>query len=42
MTEQMIAASGVDSNNGIGYGGIDDDGSMNAETRMISNDFLFD
>ena len=42
MTEQMIAASGVDSNNGIGYGGIDNDGSINAETRMISNDFLYD
>ena len=42
MTEQMIAASGVDSNNGIGYGGIDDDGSMNAETRMLFNDFLLD
>lgn len=42
MTEKMISASGIGSNNGIGYGGIDNDGSINAETRMISNDFLYD
>ena len=42
ISEQMIAASGVEGSNGIGYGGIDENGSMNAETRMIFNDFLFE
>ncbi len=40
ISEEMIAASGVQGNNGIGFGGIDEDGSMNAETRMIFTDFL--
>ena len=45
ISEQMIAASdanGVNSDNGIGYGGVDEDGSINAETRMLFNDFLFE
>ena len=42
ISEQMIAASGVEGSNGISYGGIDENGSMNAETRMIFNDFLFE
>lgn len=43
ISEQMIAASdanGVNSDSGIGYGGVDGDGSMNAETRMSLDDFL--
>ena len=38
----MIAASdanSVNSDSGIGYGGVDEDGSMNAETRMPLDDF---
>ena len=31
---QMISASGgVTSNNGIGYGGVDEDGSLEADTK---------
>lgn len=40
ISEQMITASGVNSDSGIGYGGVDENGSMNAETRMLFNDFL--
>jgi len=42
MTEQMIATSDVTSDNGLDYGGIDENGSMEAETRMLFNIFLFD
>ena len=42
ISEQMIAASGVEGNNGIGYGGVDEDGSMNAEARILFNDFLLE
>ena len=44
ISEQMIAASdanGVNSDSGISYGGVDGDGSINAETRMSLDDFLF-
>lgn len=40
--EEMIATSSVTSDNGLDYGGIDENGSMEAETRMLFNDFLFD
>ena len=43
ISEQMIAASdanGVNSDSGISYGGVDGDGSINAETRMLLEDFL--
>lgn len=42
MTEGMTCASGVSSSNGLEYGGVDENGSMNAETRMLFNDFLFE
>lgn len=42
MTERMTCASGVSSNNGLEYGGIDENGTMNAETRILFNDFLFE
>ncbi len=45
ISEQMIAASdanGVSSENGIGYGGIDLSGTVEADTRIIFNDFLFE
>ena len=42
ISEQMIAASGVEGNNGIGYGDVDEDGLMNAETRILFNEFLFE
>jgi hypothetical protein len=42
MTEGMTCASGVSSNNGLEYGGIDENGTMNAETRTLFNDFLFE
>lgn len=40
--EDVIAASSVTSNNGLDYGGIDEDGNMEAETRMLLDDFTFD
>ena len=36
LTEEMIAASSVSSNNGIGYGGIDEDGSLEAAARQFT------
>ena len=39
MTEGMTCTSGVGSDNGIDYGGVDENGSMNAETRMLFDDF---
>ena len=30
---QMLAVSGVIGSNGIGYGGVDSDGSLNPETK---------
>lgn len=45
ISEQMIAASddnGVSSENGIGYGGVDSNGSVEADTRIIFNDFPFE
>jgi len=43
ISEKMIAvsdANGVSSNNGIGYGGVDENGSVEAETRMLLDGFL--
>ncbi len=43
ISEQIIAASdasGVNSDSGISYGGVDEDGSINAEARMLLDDFL--
>ena len=31
--EQPLATSGVVSNNGIGFGGVDEDGNLDAEVR---------
>ena len=42
VASEMIATSGVSSDNGIDYGGIDENGSMEAETRFLFNMFLFD
>ena len=42
MMTEMIADSGVASDNGIGYGGIDEDGTMDAESRILFNVHLFD
>ena len=45
ISEQMIAASdtnGVSSENGIGYGGVDSNGTVEADTRIIFNDFPFE
>lgn len=41
-TVGMTCASGATSDNGIGYGGIDDNGSMEAESRQLFNIFQFD
>lgn len=35
----MISASGVTSNNGIGYGGVDEDGSLEANTKEFKSTF---
>ena len=40
--EGMTCASDVTSDNGIGFGGIDDNGSIEAETRQQSKIFPFD
>ena len=41
MTEQMLAASGVScSEIGIEYGGVDENGSVNASSRFMLNDIL--
>lgn len=40
--EEMIATSSVTSDNGLDYGGIDEDGDLEAETRMLIDDFIFD
>ena len=40
--EEMIATSSVTSNNGLDYGGIDEEGELDAESRMNFDDFLFD
>lgn len=42
MTEEMIAVSDVTSNNGLDYGGIDEEGNMEAGTRLLFDFFLFD
>ncbi len=39
-TEAMIAVSGVNSNNGIKYGGVDTDGSKDVEVKEST--FLWD
>ncbi len=41
VTEGMVCGSGVTSDD-IGYGGIDENGAMEAETRQLFNIFLFD
>lgn len=40
--EELICASGVSGDNGMDYGGIDETGAMEAETRMMFNIFLFE
>lgn len=40
MTEEMIAVSDVTSNNGLDYGGIDEDGDKEAGARMLFDIFL--
>lgn len=42
LTGEMIATSGAYSVYGIDYGGLDENGSMEAETRQLFNFFLFD
>lgn len=42
VTEGMVCGSGVTSDEGIGYGGIDENGAMEAETRQLFNIFLFE
>lgn len=42
VTERMIAISDVTSDNGLEYGGIDEDGNKEAETRMLFDVLLFD
>ena len=39
---QMIAVSGVCSENDIGYGGVDEDGVIEAESRPFFDNFRFD
>ncbi|MDD7096789.1 MAG: hypothetical protein SPH23_06995 [Prevotella sp.] len=36
-SEMILAASGVSSNTGIGYGGVDTDGSMDAEAKSVGS-----
>ena len=36
-SEMILAASGVHSDTGIGYGGVDKDGSMDAEAKSTGN-----
>ena len=38
--ETILSASGVTSNNGIGYGGVDVDGSLDADVK--ENNFEFE
>lgn len=40
--EEMIATSSVTSNNGLDYGGIDEDGEKEAESRMPTDFFVFE
>ena len=37
--EKPIAASGVNSNNGIGYGGVDENGSLDPAVKENTFDF---
>ena len=37
--ETILSASGVTSNNGIGYGGVDVDGSLDADVKENSFEF---
>lgn len=41
---QMISASGVkgDSSRGIGYGGVDENGSLEADTKKFNTNFDWD
>jgi hypothetical protein len=39
---EMIAVSGVGSENGIGYGGVDEGGVIEAESRPFFDNFPFD
>ena len=36
-SEMILAASGVHSDNGIGYGGVDTEGSMDAEAKSTGS-----
>ena len=40
LTEQFLADSGVSSDNGIGFGGVDVDGSLDADVK--ENNFEFE
>lgn len=39
---KMISTSGVTSNNGIGYGGVDESGSLEADTKKFNTNFDWD
>ena len=36
-SEMILAASGVHSDTGIGYGGVDTEGSMDAEAKSVGS-----
>ena len=36
-SETILAASGVNSDTGIGYGGVDTDGCMDAEAKSVGS-----
>lgn len=40
--DTVLAASGVTSNNGMDYGGLDEEGDLEAQIRMLFNNFQFD
>lgn len=40
--DTVLAASGVTSNNGMDFGGIDEEGDKEAQIRMLFNNFQFD
>lgn len=35
----LMSSSGVESNNGIGYGGVDDDGTKDPASRRFGSDW---
>ncbi|MCI6460360.1 MAG: hypothetical protein MSA35_03190 [Prevotella sp.] len=38
-SEMILSASGVSSDTGIGYGGVDTDGSMDAEAKSVGSNW---